>query len=104
MVKNFAEDAPPSFIDNRKTIRSRFAKGLTIFRSDQCPYIEDAVEKSLRTAESVGIDSRVIELENAEDVRRLSPSPYGTFGLVLDGELVSYHYLLEKDLLPILKG
>jgi len=33
---------------------------------------------------------------------RLSPSPHGVFGLVLDGRLLSYHYQLEKDLLPLL--
>jgi hypothetical protein len=39
----------------------------------------------------------VVELNSASDVRTRSPSPYGTFGVVLDGRLVSYHYLLRKD-------
>jgi hypothetical protein len=33
---------------------------------------------------------------------RLSPSPYGVFGLVLNGKLLSAHYLLEKDLIALL--
>jgi hypothetical protein len=40
----------------------------------------------------------VVDLESAAQVRRLSPSPYGVFGIVLEGQLISYHYLLEKDL------
>jgi hypothetical protein len=31
-----------------------------------------------------------------------SPSAHGVFGLVLDGKLLSYHYRLEKDLLPLM--
>jgi hypothetical protein len=27
----------------------------------------------------------------------MSPSAYGVFGIVLDGRLLSYHYLVEKD-------
>ncbi len=104
MVKNFGDGGLPSFIDNREKLRKDFAQGLTVFRSDQCPYIEDAVENSLRVAAKAGVKCKVVELENAADVRRLSPTPFGTFALVLDGELVSYHYLLEKDLLPILNG
>jgi GNAT superfamily N-acetyltransferase len=104
MVKGFGNHPPPQLIDNRRTIRERFPEGLTVFCSDQCPYIEGAVRKSLNAADRAGVQSRVVELERAEDVRRLSPSPYGTFGLVLNGELISYHYLLEKDLLPILAG
>jgi hypothetical protein len=51
-----------------------------------------------------GIKGRIVELRSREDVMQLSPSAYGVFGLVLDGELLSYHYQLEKDLLPLLQG
>ena len=55
-----------------------------------------------RRPHKAGIKSRVVELRSRDDLLRLSPSPYGVFGLVLDGKLLSYHYLLEKDLLPLL--
>jgi hypothetical protein len=38
------------------------------------------------------------------EVRRISPSPYGTFGLVLDGELLGYHLHTEKALLEALQS
>jgi len=39
----------------------------------------------------------VIELCTAEDVQTRSPSPYGVFGIVLNGRLLNYHYLTEAD-------
>ena len=44
----------------------------------------------------------VEKLKTAADVQARSPSAYGVFGVVLDGELLSYHYLLEKDLMALL--
>lgn len=104
MVKRFGKAKLPTLLDNSTTIRRRFGKGLTVFRSDQCPYVEDATNNALAVAQKAGVKSRVVELSSAEEVRRLSPSPFGVFGLVLNGELLSYHYMLEKDLLPLLQG
>ena len=104
MVKRFGKAKPPAMLGNSATIRRRFGKGLTVFRSDQCPYIEDATQTALNAGENAGIDTRVVELRSADDVRRMSPSPFGVFGIVLDGRLLSYHYMLEKDLTPQLKA
>jgi hypothetical protein len=38
-----------------------------------------------------------VELQSAPEVQASSPSAYGAFGIVLDGQLLSYHYLLPKD-------
>ena len=104
MVKKFAKRTAPSFAGNFEAKASAFGQGLTIVRSDQCPYIVDAASTATATAAKAGVKSRVVELESRADVLRLSPSPYGVFGLVLDGKLLSYHYLLEKDLLPLLRS
>jgi len=104
MVKRFGKARPPKFLDNAATIRSKYAKGLTVFRSDQCPYVEDATNTAVLAAEKHGIENRVVELTSAKEVRELSPSPYGVFGIALNGELLRYHYMLEKDLVPLLEG
>lgn len=104
MVKRFGKAKLPSLLDNSATIRRRFGKGVTVFRSDQCPYVEDATQVVLGAAQKAGLKSRVVELSSAAEVRELSPSPFGTFGIVLNGEILSYHYMLEKDLLPLLTG
>ena len=103
MVKRFGKGNLPSLLDNTATVRRKFGKGLTVFRSDQCPYIEDATQTALGVAEKVGIETRVVEMSSADEVRKLSPSPFGVFGIVLNGGFLSYHYMLEKDLVPLLK-
>ena len=104
MVKRFTAHPLPSFAGKWEQKARAFGKGLTVVRSDQCPYIVDATTAALATAGRAGVKSRVVELESRDHVLRLSPSAYGVFALVLDGQLLSYHYQLEKDLLPLLGG
>ncbi len=102
MVKKFGNYPSPTFSGNWKEKAKAFGKGLNVIRSDQCPYIVDATDTAVTTAAKAGINSRVVELKSRDDVLRLSPSAYGVFGMVLDGKLLSYHYQLEKNLLPLL--
>ena len=104
MVKKLGKHPSPSFAGGWDNKAKAFGKGLTVIRSDQCPYIVDAANTAVTTAEKAGINGRVVELQSREDVMQLSPSAYGVFGLVLDGQLLSYYYQLEKDLLPLLQG
>jgi ribosomal protein S18 acetylase RimI-like enzyme len=103
MVRRFGTVKLPSLLDNSATVRRRYGTGLTVFRSDQCPYIEDATKTALHAAANADIEGRVVELKSAAEVRKLSPTPFGVFGIVLHGRLLSYHYMLEKDLLRLLK-
>jgi len=104
LVKRFADHPLPCFAGKWEEKARALGKGLTIVRSDQCPYIVDATSTAMAAAEKAGVRSRVVQLESRDDVLRFSPSPYGVFGLVLDGRLLSYYYQLEKDLLPLLSG
>jgi N-acetylglutamate synthase-like GNAT family acetyltransferase len=103
MVKKFSEHPSPTFAGGWEKKAEAFGEGLTIIRSDQCPYIEDAAQAAMAAATKVGIKCRVIELQSREELLRLSPSAYGVFSLVLNGKLLSYHYQLEKDLIPLLE-
>lgn len=104
MVKKFDNAPSPSFSGNFEERLAPYGKGLTIIRSDQCPYIDAAVKAALDTAKELGISTKVIELKSSEDVRNSSPSPYGVFGIVHNGRLVSYHSMSKKDLMNILGG
>ncbi|NNL75542.1 MAG: GNAT family N-acetyltransferase, partial [Desulfobacterales bacterium] len=42
MVKPFGKGQPPTFTDHWDKKAKQCDKGLTIFRSDQCPYLDDA--------------------------------------------------------------
>jgi GNAT superfamily N-acetyltransferase len=99
MVKKFGNAPSPSFTGDWERKLSQCGKGLTIFRSDQCPYIEDCVNAVSEIAKGLGIKCTVIELKNSLDVRNLVPSAFGVFSIVYDGDLVTYHYILKEDLI-----
>jgi L-amino acid N-acyltransferase YncA len=98
LVHRFGDAKLPEFPKDWETRLSRHGSGVIVFRSDQCPYIEDAANAVLEGARELGLGARVVELGNCEEVQNLSPSPYGVFGIVHDGRLVSYYYLLPKEL------
>jgi len=103
MALPFDTAPPPTLLNHWERKAEQFARGLTVFRSDQCPYIDDAVKTVLATADKRNIESRVVELKTSEDVKSLAPSPYGVFSIVYNGKLLSPHYLLEKELLQRLE-
>jgi ribosomal protein S18 acetylase RimI-like enzyme len=102
LVKKFRDVPSPSFPRDWEARAKRFGKGLTVLRSDQCPYLEDATNTLLEAAEGKGLKSRVIELKTAAEARKISPSPYGVFNVVLDGRLLSYRYLLKEEFFQLL--
>ena len=102
MVKKFSDVPSPAFTGNWEQKASRYGEGLTVIRSDQCPYIPDATKTVLDFAKERGIASHVVELNSCQDIRDLAPSPYGVFSIVYNGQLLAYHYLLPKDLVKML--
>jgi GNAT superfamily N-acetyltransferase len=98
LAYRFNDTAPlPAFPIDWEARQARFGKGLTVIRTAQCPYVDDAVLGVLHSAKERDIPVNIVTLNSAQEVHALSPSPYGVFGIVLDGKLLSYHYLLPKD-------
>jgi GNAT superfamily N-acetyltransferase len=104
MVKKFGDAPSPAITKDWDGKLSRYGKGITVFRSDQCPYIEAAVRVVKETAKELGIKCQVVELNNCHDVRNLAPSAFGVFSIVYDGNLLAYHGLAKKELLKRLDG
>jgi len=104
LAYKFSDDPSPYFSGDFDERLRAFKESLTVFRSDQCPYVDAATKAAIDASEELGIDVRVIELRSSEDVRRLSPSPYGVFSIVYDGRLVSYHSIAKKDLIRHLES
>lgn len=73
--------------------------GVTVLRSAQCPYLEDAAGHVRAAADELGLPFSERVIESAEALRELSPTPYGVYALVRDGGLVADHYLLKKEVL-----
>lgn len=99
LVYRFDDSAPlPTFPTDWEARQARFGAGLTVIRTPQCPYIEDATNIALELAAEKGISAQVVTFQSAQELHENSPSPYGVFGLVLDGQLLAYHYLQRKDI------
>jgi len=92
LAKRFTNDAPlPTFSGSWEERLALYPKGLTIIYSDQCPYVAKTVSEIPRVAkEEFGIEPAIIELTDCRSVQD-SPSPYGTFSIVWNGELVADH-------------
>lgn len=99
MVKKLKDAPTPAFSGAWEEKAKKYGRGLTVVRTDQCPYIEDATTIIIETANELGIKNRVVELRDHNEVREKSPSAYGTFGVVYNGRLLSYHWLTKKELI-----
>lgn len=104
MVKKFGRGPNPSFTGDWEKKANRYPKGLAIFRSDQCPYNEDAVKMVADTATEQGIEARIIELEDSEDIRKYAPSVYGTFDILFNGVLMDCRFSTKRQFLKRLES
>lgn len=104
MAKRFNGGSQPRFPKNWDERAAAFGKGLTVVTTDQCPYLDDAERAIVAGADQVGIPVTIEKLATAAEVQARSPSAFGVFGVVFDGDLLAYHYLLEKDLVALLSG
>ena len=73
-----------------------------MLRTDQCPYLDDAAATAVKLARDRGLEATVVELDSAEQIRKLSPSPYGVFTILLDGTVLSHYYQPAKKLTELL--
>lgn len=97
MVNRFGSAPEPALPSDWDARARAFGKGLTVIRTPQCPYIENGARDILTFAKEKGIRAKSVELKTAQEVQEQSPSAYGVFGTVLDGQLLAYQYLLQKD-------
>ena len=102
LVKKLDESASPAFPRDWETRLARYGPGLTIVRSNQCPYIENSVKAVLESAREMGIEVQVIELQSPRETQDNAPSAYGVFNVVHNGQLLTYHPIGGKDLLKLL--
>jgi GNAT superfamily N-acetyltransferase len=92
LALKFGEDASnPQFKHAVLNDTSQYAHGLTVMRSFQCPYTEKNVKAILQSAEEdFHIQARVVDLADAQAAQN-APSPFGTFCLIYEGEVLSHH-------------
>jgi GNAT superfamily N-acetyltransferase len=99
VASRFGDAPSPALPHDWEERQARYGKGLTVVYADQCPYFPDAVQQTLETAAVVGVEARqAVELHSAQEVQDLAPCPYGTFGIIYDGALLSCTPLSAKRL------
>ena len=97
LVKKFDRNAPtPRFKGDWNRKLSQYNKGLTIFQSDQCPYVAKCVPEISDVAENVyGIKPKIIDLKNCQEAQD-SPCPFGIFGIIYNGKIIAEHVISSK--------
>jgi len=85
------ESVIPHFNPDMLKNLSIYNKGITIIRSVQCPYTEKNVKAIIETAEKkFKLKPRLIDLKDSESTQN-SPCAFGTFCIIYNGEIISYH-------------
>ncbi|MBT2131822.1 GNAT family N-acetyltransferase [Aliiroseovarius lamellibrachiae] len=102
MLKSLSPSDPPQLSGHWHAKAAAYGSGVTVLHSAQCPYLEDAVTHARAAADTLGLSFRAIEITSATDARTLVPNPYGVFSLIHDGREISSHYLLTKQILPLI--
>ena len=98
MVKKFRQGSTPVFPENWADRMRHYGSGLTVVRTDQCPYLEDAEIAVAATAKQRKMKFQSVILNSSLEIRETAPSPYGVFSILHNGKLISYHYLMQKEL------
>jgi hypothetical protein len=101
LVLKFNEEAPnPQFIlsDPKK-----YSTGLTIMRSAQCPYSVKNVNTIISTANNMKLSPNLVEMEDHESLQQ-SPCAFGTFCIIHNGKIVSYHPISNTRFENIMKS
>ncbi|WP_424941396.1 GNAT family N-acetyltransferase [Aliiroseovarius sp. S253] len=103
MARSFDGSTPtPKLVGRWDKKAEALGDGLTVLHSAQCPYLEDAVQHAKDAAEEAGIPFTASEIISAHDLRARVPNPYGVFSMVLNGRQIASHYLLKKQIMPLL--
>jgi hypothetical protein len=103
LVLKFDQKSPnPKFLDLNKNLE-KYADGLYILRSVQCPYTEKNVNAMIKSAKKeFGLETNLIELENVADVQD-SPCAFGSFCIIYNGKIISYHPISNTRFENIMK-
>lgn len=92
LVYKLGEASDPYFPNDWEE-RLHIFNDLTILRTPQCPFVDVATDNVMSAANKVGIKATIIDIQDREELLRISPTPYGIYGVVYKEKLISYHRL-----------
>ena len=104
LVKKFDEKSPdPQFRKDMGESLKEYSEGLTILRSVQCPYTEKNVNAIMESAkDKFKLETSLVDLKEASDVQN-SPCAFGSFCLIYEDEILSYHPISKTRFENIMK-
>ncbi|UCC79482.1 MAG: GNAT family N-acetyltransferase [Candidatus Zixiibacteriota bacterium] len=103
LALKFKKTAPsPGFNRTGDKLPKKYKDGLTIFWSDQCPYNRKSVNDVTEAAESLGIVSKLVEIDDCKTAQILI-NPYGTYCMIYNGESIADHPVSRARFLNIMK-
>ena len=93
-------DNTPKFYPLSQEKRDR--EGLTIFYTEQCPYLPDIVKdlEKIVTAEHIKFNSVLIK--NYIGAQQNGIHPYGTFCIVYNGDVIPYKPGIKSEIIELL--
>jgi GNAT superfamily N-acetyltransferase len=98
-AKRFSRNTPlPKFNRTPESRLKQFSKGITIFKSDQCPYMQTYSEAIATFAKQRGMPFKVVRIETCMDAQN-NVHPYGTFCMMLNGRVLTYRPISIEEIL-----
>lgn len=92
VLKFQPESADPCFIADLKKKGRALSSGLTVISSPQCPFTYEGAQRMVALADADRIPVRSLRVSSRRQLRETSPSPYASFDVVYNGEVVSHQF------------
>jgi hypothetical protein len=105
LVKKFDVNSKnPKFKSNITDNLKKYRKGLYVIRSPQCPYTEKNVNAILKSAKNkFKLKPTLVDLKDSNAVQN-TPCAFGTFCIIYNGEIISYHPISNTRFENIMKN
>jgi GNAT superfamily N-acetyltransferase len=101
-AKRFSKKAPlPKFNPIPKSRLEKYASGITVFKSNQCPFLNAGANAAEEIAKQANIPFRIEYVKSCKEAQNIV-HPYGTFCILFNGKVLSYRPVGKKDLLECL--
>lgn len=95
--------ANPAFKGDWDRKLTRYSRGLTIIRSNQCPHIAKFAGEIAQAAEKdYGFKPRIVELKSHREAQN-APTPYAVFAVIHNGRLLADHQISRTRFHNIMK-
>jgi L-amino acid N-acyltransferase YncA len=80
----------PHFAHDLRKKAKALGHGLTVVSSPQCPYTYQGAQQIVELAHANKIPARSLRVHTLAQLRNTSPSPYASFDIAYDGEVISH--------------